>query len=791
MVMAAIVILLITSAGGVGIANWIANIPVEDTETTTEPETPPNEPLLDIPYSQLDNFSFYTDYEDDFEIDAPQYEVNPDLSNIGNLDGWQELEGWSPEVESLISENYFAAVQNCNYSFTDPLRPYYQFSEIYDDNYWRGIPSFVTADSMYHIFHVLYDYALRTMETDNLTVYLEVLIDHLLENTIELQEELDSQWWVDCTTLNVAFFSVVKKCLSPDWTPPTDVIDWVDQTINLIEAAHGFSRAWFMDQREDFSQYKPRGHYTRSEELEYFFKAMMFLGRVVFRLHPNDDWRTESENNEKGLQETAQAILICHALNDSSDVLAAGDGIQLWKSIYLPTSFFVGESDDLKPLEYLDCMKDVYGAEYRLSDLEDDTKLKEFRGAADELRNPRILSDFMWYYEEMEVVTKGMSVMGQRYVPDSYMFWQLVFPNVGNLTYPRLFPKGLDVMCVLGSERAEELLAAEKVYENYAQQLEMLKQEFANQPDAQWIQNLYWLWLHSIRPMLEMPDTKAPSFMKTNAWQDKRLLTSLGTWTELRHDTILYAKQSYTGYLGLMDPIHGYVEPVPRVYARLASLSKMLLDGLIGRSLISSELEEKLSSLHNLLLHLKDIAEKELKSEQLNQTDIDIIRYIHNRLRSFERIAGERDADRAAVIADVHTDSYTKRVLEEATGNPMVVFVAVPDHEGNVYLTRGAIYSYYEFTKPMSERMTDEEWWQVVDSPECPDMPDWVRALVGNADGFTPATAFFGSISAQTGAISHLTCFIACHLNQPVTAFQRFQNLMMVQVIGFDRSFAS
>ncbi len=241
---------------------------------------------------------------------------------------------------------------------------------------------------MYHIFHVLYDYALRTMEADNLTVYLEILIDHLLENSIDLQEELESQWWIDCATLNVAFFSVIKKCLSPSWTPSSDVIEWVSQTINLMEAVQGFSRAWFMDQREDFSQYKPRGHYTRSEELARFFKAMMLLGRVAFRLHPNDDWRTESENNEKGLEETAQTILICHGLNDSSSVLSAGDGIQLWRGIYLPTAFFAGESDDLKPLDYLEYMKDVYGAEYSLSDLEDETKLKEFRGAADELRNP-------------------------------------------------------------------------------------------------------------------------------------------------------------------------------------------------------------------------------------------------------------------------------------------------------------------------------------------------------------------------------------------------------------------
>ncbi len=341
-------------------------------------------------------------------------------------------------------------------------------------------------------------------------------------------------------------------------------------------------------------------------------------------------------------------------------------------------------------------------------------------------------------------------------------------------------------MCVLGSERAEELLAPESHYENYTKQMEMLKQEFANQLDAQWIQNLYWLWLHSIRPMLEIPDVEAPSFMRSDAWQDKRLLTSLGTWTELRHDTILYAKQSLTGYYSIMEPTPGYVEPVPRVYARLASLSKMLLDGLASRSLISVNLEDKLSSLHDLLLHLQEIAEKELKSEPLNQTDIDVVRYIYGRLRWFERVGTEQDVDRAAIIADVHTDTNTESVLEEATGNPMVVFVAVPDHEGNVYLTRGAIYSYYEFTKPMSERMTDEEWWGVVDAPECPDMPEWVCALVGNADESTSATVLFESLSTRTGAISHLTCF----LTQPIITLKRAQNQMIVHVIGFSRPLA-
>jgi len=48
--------------------------------------------------------------------------------------------------------------------------------------------------------------------------------------------------------------------------------------------------------------------------------------------------------------------------------------------------------------------------------------------------------------------------------------------------------------------------------------------------------------------------------MRTRAWAMKTLNTQLASWTQLRHDTILYAKPSYTGMLICMYPA-GFVEP--------------------------------------------------------------------------------------------------------------------------------------------------------------------------------------------------------------------------------------
>jgi hypothetical protein len=107
-------------------------------------------------------------------------------------------------------------------------------------------------------------------------------------------------------------------------------------------------------------------------------------------------------------------------------------------------------------------------------------------------------------------------------------------------------PSGLDVMAALGSERAWELLDDQKSYENYVPQMQMLWDQIGNMTEAEWTQNLYYLWLYSLLPLLSDPGEGFPYFMQNEAWVDKQLSTALGSWAELRHDTILYAKQSYT-----------------------------------------------------------------------------------------------------------------------------------------------------------------------------------------------------------------------------------------------------
>jgi len=354
--------------------------------------------------------------------------------------------------------------------------------------------------------------------------------------------------------------------------------------------------------------------------------------------------------------------------------------------------------------------------------------------------------------------------MGQRFIPDSYMFQELVFgvkgekiimqytgdkkpftmeiiPNFGPV---RAFPRGLDICAVLGAKRALEILEVEgdTEYTEYYDQLDNLKEEFSLKTIEEWKQNLYWRWLYALLPLLEEKEgTNIPPFMQSPAWIDKELQTVLGSWTELRHDTILYAKQSYTMAGKGMPPepklTYGYVEPYPEVYARLEEMMRDLRNNLIALDLAIEGIPEKIKEFEKLLDKLKIISEKEINNMSLDDIEYELIWNIGSKLASLkefpsqilEKITSDTD-EKMEIVADVHTDVNTGQVLEEGVGSPFNIYVIIDDAQG-IRICRGAVFSYYEFKHPMEDRLTDGKWQEMGENRERPNQPDWVKTFVG------------------------------------------------------------
>ena len=642
------------------------------------------------------------------------YEV--DLSRVTNADLLARL---SPEELALLEQNGFVVV---------PSR-IAQIYDVYKAAKERNIPIFVATDALLHTFHILYDYTLRTAEIEHFVQNLQGLNATMMEAALEQYQETSGRT-KEAALKNVAYFAVASTLLDPQTPVPPEVKGLVDQELALIEEHAGFALSPIFGYREDYSQYVPRGHYTRNETFRRYFKAMMWYGRLMFRLKPGQS----EEAVEMGREETRQAILIALALQKDREALAA------WERIYEPTVFFVGKTDDLNVYDYSQAMREVYGEGLSFNDLEDDARLDGFIARAMTLRPPKIISSYVTDQEKPEEVTKGFRFMGQRFIPDSYIFQQLVYDKVGTMHEPRLFPKGLDVLAALGSERAYEILDQvyqETRYAHYEEQMAKVRDEFSRLPPEQWTENLYWSWLHTLRPLLEAKGQGYPTFMLNPAWTEKQLFTALGSWAELRHDTILYAKQSYTmkatGMMLQPEQVKGYVEPQPEVFARLAALTRQMRAGLGDRGLLNEEYQHKLDQMESLLLSLKAISEKELAGQALTEEEYGLIRNIGGTLEAITTFSAEvekeitSEADeRMAIVADVHTDVNTGQVLEEGVGDAFLIYVVAPV-EGDLVVAQGGAFSYYEFLQPMSDRLTDEAWQAMEPRP---DLPIWTASFV-------------------------------------------------------------
>ena len=65
-----------------------------------------------------------------------------------------------------------------------------------------------------------------------------------------------------------------------------------------------------------------------------------------------------------------------------------------------------------------------------------------------------------------------------------------------------------------------------------------------------------------------------------------------------------------------------------------------------------------------------------------------------------------------ALVADVATDGFSGRALEEGMGTPQRMVVVVKDVYGGTRLTVGYVYSWYEFAS--RQRWNDAEWKKLI-----------------------------------------------------------------------------
>jgi len=295
-----------------------------------------------IPSKQLIRPDEIFSEEINFTPSIPSYPLPLKEENISNYQDFSNKIQLSPESFSLLQKNGFTVIPtppdiadtklHLRFSSQEssPRDDFVAYYEVLKD---KDLPIFITTDSMLHYYHIFFETILMKLEKDQFfgdiwNISLEML-DASLKEYDRSQGDIK-----EAAKRNAAYLSIALELLRPKeeqivnddilrdeycqpgmdaetcgmminrmkelfgeldsynyfsveegdeyrFYIPDEVSKVVKKEIELIEKHKGWENSPLFVYREDYSQYVPRGHYTKSEKLKNYFQAFMWYGRIT------------------------------------------------------------------------------------------------------------------------------------------------------------------------------------------------------------------------------------------------------------------------------------------------------------------------------------------------------------------------------------------------------------------------------------------------------------------------------------------------------------------------------
>ena len=595
----------------------------------------------------------------------------------------------------------------------------YGYSEIYADD----LPLFVSADSILDAVHRSYESMLQQFEQTMLVPDLQSLLQKM-RTALAASTAATAQVRADVDLyLAVPLALLTGQTAAPVAGASSTAINGLVQA--AVQATGFQSNTLFGVSRDiDMSQFKPRSHYADSEVLGQYFRAMMWLGRIEFRLI-----ETQSDGSQVFYRRQADAMLLL------SDLLGP-DGLAIWNRIEAVIRKFVGDADNMTP-EQVPLLTSALG----ITSMADGARIDDATMAQAIVTGgfgaQRIASQLIINGTGSTLpLHRSFLIFGQRYVVDSHVFSNLVYDRVGKGTVMRMMPNPLDIAyAALGNDDALPLLGDELAKYPYAPDLEAMRTLVDEHGADYWDSTLYTGWLGALRAFspavggTTAAGSELPTIALTEGWGRRLINTQLGSWSELRHDTILYAKPSYTAGAVCEFP-DAYVDPYPESFRRLQRFAQegsglADLATAAGQADMAGWVRTYFDTLASATGMLADMAAQELTGTPFTQAQMDFI----NQTVRVQQMCGGGYAQgwysklffvgngtkEDPTIADVHTQ-YTDeagtpvgRVLHVGAADPRLMITTINTCSGPKAYA-GLAFSYHELVTENFQRLTDQDW---------------------------------------------------------------------------------
>ncbi len=642
------------------------------------------------------------------------------------------------QASSLALNNNELATLTQNGLVISKRKSFPSFAYGYKSIYAEDLPVYVSADSILEAVHRTFDSLLKQTEELVLTSELKQMLVGM--RTRLRGADMDAAVKKDADL----YLALAVSLLSGEAAGPVAGANATElsQLFDLATQGTGHQnvKLFGVTRDEDFSQFTPRGHYTDSEALGRYFKAMMWLGRVDLRLI-----ETQGDGSQLFYRRQFEAAVALRELLGDNE-------LALWQHVNETIGAYVGEHDSMTPKD-LDGLMKALG----ITSLSETSSLTD-QQIIDEIATggwgaQRIASRIIIKSDPSAKtlpLDRSFLLFGQRYTVDSHTFVNVTFDRV----LGRMMPKPLDAaFAALGNNAALPLLADEFGNTSYVQGLAKTRTLVDAHEAAYWEGSLYTRWLGALRSLSPQQNVALPSVAKTAAWQSRMLSAQLASWAELRRDTILYVKQSYTGGISCEFP-DAYVDPYPEFYAKLGSLAEAV--GTVAQGLpdtaatLKSTTQAWVTNFKSVTRNLQKMAENQISGAAHSQELLDFINDAVKWDESFmcggvsrTNLAGwylklylnqDPGFEFAPVVADVHTQPTDEagndvgRILHVGTGAPRLMIVTAETCNGpRAYV--GLASSYGELITEKWKRLNDADWEATITKAPFPDVA-WMSGIL-------------------------------------------------------------
>jgi hypothetical protein len=428
------------------------------------------------------------------------------------------------------------------------------YKQVFDPYVRSDLPLFITADSLLNGFHVLFEESIVGLERVNARVLPEIL-RFLWGNlaTIDAQVTGDAKLTAAAKARAQIMVGVALRLLGDQTIKPdAKLADLIDAEVKRVVAAAGTGKPAWLGPPDagfvalDYTRYRPRGFYTRSPELQRYFRAVAWLQSIPFRV-ANDE-------------ELLSILMLGNSI--SYYRFRGGNSAQgrEYELFFHRFRRFLGVEDDWDLTTAAHQAQNKFDYKLERGDLAREREIlqKAARGYDAAVK----INDQLRFLPAEPGPTPEVSfrILSAYRLPDAVLFQRTTDPRVFS---HRAAPTGLEVCAALGSTFARAKLTGPD-RDKLLQVIDGSKPLFSGS-------SLYLDYLRCLAALLAEPEPDAPAFLGGQAWRIKSCQTVLAGWAQARHTWALQAKQT-VHYLGLTEKPPGFVEPNPEFFARLARL---------------------------------------------------------------------------------------------------------------------------------------------------------------------------------------------------------------------------